>query len=46
MDPILMDWVSYLVRRAQEILNNKIREEVLKDIRNRLEEARGYGIRN
>ena len=46
MDPTLMDWVSYLVRRAQEILNDKIREEVLKDIRNRLEEAREYGIRD
>jgi len=46
MDPTLMDWVSYLVRRAQEILNDRIGEEVLKDIRNRLEEAREYGIRD
>jgi len=46
IDPTLMDWVSYLARRAQEISDNKIKEEILKDIRSKLREAKNYGIRD
>ncbi len=46
IDPTLMDWVSYLVRRAQEIPDSKIKEEILKDIRSKLREAKDCGIRD
>ena len=46
IDPTLMDWVSYLARRAQEISDNKIKEEILKNIRSKLREAKNYRIRD
>ena len=36
IDPTLMNWVSYLARKSQEIPDNKIKEKVLRDIEDKL----------
>jgi len=44
IDPTLLDWVSYLAGKAQEILDNNLREEILKDIRNKMREAKNMEL--
>jgi len=46
MDPTLINWVSYLVRRAKEIRDKELKESILNRIYSKLKDVKTYGLRD